>query len=85
MLLETLRKEVLDANLELVRRGLASSKISVLCCPTDMRLFDLDLRLQEREEIRSKRGLEGNLLVMFVGAIVDNNAGNCLARAVLLA
>jgi glycosyltransferase involved in cell wall biosynthesis len=66
---------------QLLRRGTPATKISVLCCPTDMRLFDFDLHTEEREQIRSENGLDSNLLVMFVGALVDRKGLDLLLDA----
>ena len=66
---------------QLLRRGTPSSKISVLCCPTDMQIFNLDLHTEEREQIRSKNGFDDTLLVMFVGALVDRKGIDLLLEA----
>ena len=59
---------------QLVRRGVAPSKISVLCCPTDMRLFD------PASHARNRRA-DSSMLVMFVGALVDRKGVDLLLLA----
>jgi len=46
-----------------------------------MRVFDFTLVAQERERIRSQRGLDDTLLVMFVGALVARKGIDLLLEA----
>lgn len=63
---------------QLVRRGIPDSKISVLCCPTDMGRFGL----AAHEGPRSHGGFEDNPLVMFVGSLVYRKGVDLLLEAV---
>lgn len=64
---------------QLVRRGIPESKISVLCCPTDVRRFDPASHASGRP--RSDGGTGGELLVMFVGSLVYRKGIDLLIEA----
>lgn len=64
---------------QLVRRGIPESKISVLCCPTDMGRFALASHASERP--LSHGGFEDDPLVMFVGSLVYRKGIDLLIEA----
>jgi glycosyltransferase involved in cell wall biosynthesis len=64
---------------QLVRRGIPESKISVLCCPTDVGRFDPASHASEQP--RSNGGFGDEPLVMFVGSLVYRKGVDLLIEA----